>query len=58
VKVPDGPPFRDHRYELEMVLAVVFRVRRPGERPNIVLNVIFGVIAAVIVYGRSVIAPF
>lgn len=41
-----------------MVLAVVFRVRRPSERPNIVLNVIFGVIAALIVYGRSVIAPF
>ena len=39
-----------------MALAVVFHVRRPGERPNIVLNLILGVIAALIVYGRSVIA--
>lgn len=41
-----------------MVLAIVFHARRPGEGRNIVLNVILGAIAALVAYGRFVIAPF
>lgn len=41
-----------------MVLAIMVPVRRSGEGPNIVLNVVLGVIAAFIAYGRFVVAPF
>jgi hypothetical protein len=41
-----------------MVLAIVLHARRSGEGPNIVLNVVLGVIAALIAYGRFVVAPF
>jgi hypothetical protein len=40
-----------------MALAVAFHARRPAEGPNIVLNVILGVIALLIVYGRLIVAP-
>lgn len=40
-----------------MVFAAVFHLRRPGEAQNIVLNVILGVIAILVAYGRFVVAP-
>lgn len=41
-----------------MVLAIVLHARRPGEGRNIILNVTLGAIAALVAYGRFVIAPF
>jgi uncharacterized membrane protein YphA (DoxX/SURF4 family) len=40
-----------------MALAAVYHLRRPGEGQNVVLNVILGLIAVVIAYGRFVVAP-
>jgi uncharacterized membrane protein len=40
-----------------MALAVVFHAARPGESRNIVMNVILLVLAAVVAYGRWVVAP-
>jgi DoxX-like family len=40
-----------------MVLAIVLHARRPDEGRNIILNVILGAIAALVAYGRLVIAP-
>jgi hypothetical protein len=40
-----------------MVLAIVLHARREGEGRNIVLNAILGVIAALVAYGRFVVAP-
>jgi len=40
-----------------MALAVVFHVRRPGERASIVLNAILGIIALLVAYGRFVVTP-
>jgi hypothetical protein len=40
------------------LLAIAYHARRPGERRNIVLNVILGVIAALVAYGRFVVASF
>ena len=42
---------------LLMVCAAVFHARRPGESPNLVLNVVLGVVAALVAYGRFVVAP-
>jgi hypothetical protein len=41
-----------------MVLAAVLHLRRPGEGRNIVINVILGLFAALIAYGRFIVAPF
>lgn len=41
-----------------MVLAAIFHLRRPDEARNVTLNVILGVLAAVVAYGRFVVAPF
>jgi uncharacterized membrane protein YphA (DoxX/SURF4 family) len=41
-----------------MLLAIVVHARRPGEGRNIVVNVILGVFAALVAYGRFVVAPF
>ena len=41
-----------------MALAAIFHLGRPGERQNVVLNVILGVIAILVAYGRFVVAPF
>ncbi len=41
-----------------MTLAAVFHLRRPGERPNVAFNMVLGVIAAFIAYGRYVTEPF
>lgn len=40
-----------------MGAAAIYHLRRRGEGRNIVLNVILGVIAVVIAYGRFVVAP-
>lgn len=40
-----------------MLLAAVFHARRPGEGRNIVLNLVIGLLAALVAYGRYVIAP-
>ena len=42
---------------LLMALAVVYHLRRPVEGPNVVLNVVLGVLAALVAYGRFVVAP-
>jgi uncharacterized membrane protein YphA (DoxX/SURF4 family) len=39
-----------------MVFAVIFHARRPGEGRNIANNVFLGVLAALIAYGRFVVA--
>jgi DoxX-like family len=41
-----------------MLSALIFHVRRPGEAQNIVVNVVLGVAAALVAYGRFVVAPF
>jgi len=41
-----------------MAVAAVFHLRRPGEGLNVVLNVILGVFAGLVAYGRFVVAPF
>ncbi len=41
-----------------MALAAVLHARRAGEGRNIVVNLILGVIAALIAYGRFVVSPF
>src|SRR6266511_1060960 len=41
-----------------MVLAIVLHARRPDEGRNIVFNAILGAIAALVAYGRFVVAPF
>ncbi len=41
-----------------MILAAIFHLRRPGEGQNTVTNIIFGLLAAFVAYGRFVIAPF
>jgi hypothetical protein len=41
-----------------MVLAAAFHLRRAGERANVANNTFLFVIAAVIAYGRFVVAPF
>jgi DoxX-like family len=40
-----------------MALAAVYHLRRPDEGRNVVLNVILGLMAIVIAYGRFVVAP-
>lgn len=40
-----------------MLFAAVLHARRPGEVPNIVINAVLGVIAALVAYGRFVVAP-
>jgi hypothetical protein len=42
---------------LLMLFAAIFHARRKGEIPNIGLNVVVGVLAATVAYGRFVIAP-
>jgi hypothetical protein len=37
---------------LLMVLAVIFHLRRPGEMPNVVFNIVLGLVAAFIAWGR------
>jgi hypothetical protein len=41
-----------------MAVSAVYHLRRPGESQNVVLNVILGVIAVLVAYGRFVVAPF
>jgi uncharacterized membrane protein YphA (DoxX/SURF4 family) len=43
---------------LLMVFAIVFHARRPGEAPNIMLNVVLGVLALAVAWGRFVVEPF
>jgi uncharacterized membrane protein YphA (DoxX/SURF4 family) len=40
-----------------MASAAVYHLRRPDEGRNVVLNVILGLMAIVIAYGRFVVAP-
>ena len=40
-----------------MVFAIVLHARREGEGRNIVLNAILGLIAALVAYGRFLVAP-
>ena len=42
---------------LLMVFAAIFHARRPGEGANIVGNVVLGVVAALVAYGRFIAAP-
>jgi DoxX-like family len=41
-----------------MAIAAIFHLQRRGESQNVVLNVILGVIAVLVAYGRFVVAPF
>lgn len=41
-----------------MALAAVFHLRRPGETPNLVFNLVVGGIALTVAFGRFVINPF
>jgi uncharacterized membrane protein len=40
-----------------MIFAIVFHARRPGELPNIVLNVILGALAFFVAWGRWLVEP-
>lgn len=40
-----------------MLFAAVFHARRPGEGRNIATNLVIGLLAALVAYGRYVIAP-
>jgi hypothetical protein len=40
-----------------MIFAVIFHARRQGEVANIANNVFLGVLAALVAYGRFVVAP-
>lgn len=40
-----------------MAASAVYHLRRSGEGRNVVLNVILGVIASLVAYGRFVVAP-
>lgn len=44
-------------FAILMLFAIVLHARRPGEGANIVFNLVLGVIAGPIAYGRFVIAP-
>jgi DoxX-like family len=41
-----------------MAFAAVFHARRPGESQNVVTNLGLAVLAALVAYGRFVVAPF
>lgn len=41
-----------------MILAAIFHARRADEGPNILTNLMFGLLAALVAYGRLVVAPF
>jgi len=43
---------------LVMALAILFHARRPGEAPNMVINVVLGILALAVAYGRFVVEPF
>jgi putative oxidoreductase len=43
---------------LLMAFAVVFHARRHGEMPNLVFNLVLGVLALVVAIGRSAVDPF
>ena len=43
---------------LLMASAVVFHLRRPGEMPNIAINLVLGVPALAVAVGRFVVEPF
>jgi uncharacterized membrane protein YphA (DoxX/SURF4 family) len=42
---------------LLMLFAAVFHVRRPGEMQNVLVNVILGLLALFVAYGRFVLEP-
>jgi hypothetical protein len=41
-----------------MILAAIYHAQRPGEGRNIVLNLILGLLAAIVAFGRLGVAPF
>lgn len=41
-----------------MILAAIYHAQRPEEGRNIVLNHILGLLAAIVAFGRLVVAPF
>ena len=43
---------------LLMAFAAVFHLRRPGEQSSIVVNLVLGVLAAFVAYGRFGLEPF
>jgi len=43
---------------LLMAFATVFHLRRPGETPNLVFNLVLGGLALAVAFGRFVIKPF
>jgi uncharacterized membrane protein len=43
---------------LLMLFAMVFHARRQGETPNMAFNVVLGLIAAFVAYGRFFLEPF
>jgi uncharacterized membrane protein YphA (DoxX/SURF4 family) len=42
---------------LLMLFAAVFHLRRPGEMPNAVFNIVLGFLALFVAYGRFVLQP-
>lgn len=50
-------PLAAASFALLMVFAIVLHARRPGEGMNIVVNVVLGLFAALIAFGRFVVAP-
>jgi uncharacterized membrane protein YphA (DoxX/SURF4 family) len=56
--LPSLTPLAAALFALLMVVAIIFHARRAGEVPNIVFNVILGVLALAVAYGRLVLEPF
>ena len=50
-------PLAASAFVLLMAFAIVFHARRPGEGPNIVFNVVLGLIALAVAIGRFAIEP-
>ena len=50
-------PLAAASFALLMAFAIVLHARRPGEGMNIVTNVILGLFAALIAFGRFIVAP-
>jgi hypothetical protein len=51
-------PLAATSFTLLMLCAAVFHSRRAGERQNVTFNVVLGAVAALVAYGRFVVAPF
>jgi hypothetical protein len=55
--LPILTPIAASALALLMLFAAIFHARRPGELPNVVFNVVPGLLALFVAYGRFVLEP-